>query len=264
MSRFAWLTSLSLLLTTALAALWGSSFAWPWWLLTVLLLYAGLVSWGVCDLSKDLFIKARCRAKPATDGHGRVALTFDDGPLPEHTDAILDLLAAHEVPAAFFCIGARAQASPALMRRIVDDGHLVANHSFAHSPWLNFSLTAAYQDELQRAQDAIYTCAQKRPRFFRPPVGLSNPHMARAVQNLGLEVIGWSIRSLDTWGQDPTKTLARIEGQLHDGAIILLHDHAPHAPALLEALLDLLETHQLQPVRLDTLLASHPYLHEMP
>jgi peptidoglycan/xylan/chitin deacetylase (PgdA/CDA1 family) len=133
----------------------------------------------------------------------------------------------------------------------------VENHSFAHSNYTNFYGREKLKAELLRAQAAIEKAAGVAPKFFRPPVGLSNPNTFRVARDLNLQVIGWNIRSYDTITKEPARVVARIRRQLRPGSIILLHDGKIPAERLLPTVKSLLdELHKLdyQVVRLDELL----------
>ena len=172
----------------------------------------------------------------------QVALTFDDGPDPRSTPQLLDLLRAEKIPAAFFCIGQHVEKNPELAARILREGHLVENHSFAHSNFINFYSPKKLRAELALAQAAIEKAAGIAPKFYRPPVGLSNPGTFRVAHALGLQVIGWNVRSLDTVIAEPEKIVARIRRGLKPGAIILLHDGNIPAEKLLATVKSLLDT----------------------
>jgi peptidoglycan/xylan/chitin deacetylase (PgdA/CDA1 family) len=191
------------------------------------------------------------------ESKGWVALTFDDGPDGRSTPALLDLLLAERVAAAFFCVGQRVASEPALAARIVREGHLLENHSFAHSNFTNFFSLARFKSELERTQAAIQAATGVIPRFFRPPMGLSNPRTFRAAQALGLTVIGWSARGLDTITTDPERVVARILRRVKPGAIILLHDGNIPAERLVltvKVLLARLREREYEIVRLDQML----------
>lgn len=187
----------------------------------------------------------------------RVALTFDDGPDADSTPQLLELLRFEKVPAAFFCIGRRVEENPSLAAQIVQDGHLIGNHSFAHSNLTNFYSCARLQKELAQAQTAVEKATGVRPKFFRPPIGLSNPNTFRAARNQDLRVIGWSIRSFDTVLRDPNNIAGGIVKEVEPGAIILLHDGRIPAARLVttvKSLLDELRKLGYEIVRLDDLL----------
>lgn len=186
-----------------------------------------------------------------------VALTFDDGPDARSTPALLDLLQAAKVEAAFFCVGRNVAANPGLAARSVREGHLLQNHSYAHSHFTNFFSTTRLQAELQRTQAEIEKTTGIAPEFFRPPMGLSNPQTFQAARSLDLKVIGWTIRSLDTITTSPEQIVARIARRLEPGAIILLHDGNIPATRLVptvKLLLATLRERGYDVVRLDKML----------
>ena len=187
----------------------------------------------------------------------QVALTFDDGPDARSTPALLDMLREARVEAAFFCVGQRVAAECDLAARIVREGHLLGNHSCAHSHAFNLFSVARLREDLARTQSIIQEAAGVAPRYFRPPIGLSNPRVFRVARELGLTVVGWTVRSLDTRLAEPERIVRRIVRRLEPGAIILLHDgHIPPArlTATVKSLLDALRALGYEVVRLDRLL----------
>jgi peptidoglycan-N-acetylglucosamine deacetylase len=187
----------------------------------------------------------------------QVALTFDDGPDTRSSPALLDLLRENEIEAAFFVIGKKVDADPTLANRILREGHLLENHTYEHSYATNFYSTAKLTAELTRTQQAIEKHSGTTPRYFRPPVGLSNPNTFHAAAALRLKVVGWNIRSLDTKLTDPVRIVQRIERGLKPGAIILLHDGNIPAERLVvtvKLLLTKLREHGYDVVRLDRML----------
>src|SRR5262249_8022340 len=142
----------------------------------------------------------------------RIALTFDDGPDPEVTPRILELLAAHGQRATFFVIGRRAEAEPALVRAIAEQGHAIGNHSYTHA-WLTpLWRTERLAPVLLRGQEVLERVAGVRPRWFRPPVGLFGPRVAPAARRAGLALVGWTLRSNDgsLLGYDADRVRARV------------------------------------------------------
>ena len=149
------------------------------------------------------------------------------------------------------------QAERELAARIVREGHLLENHSYAHSNATNFFTVTRLKADLAQAQATIQQATGNAPTLFRPPMGLSNPRVFRAAQGLGLQVIGWSARGLDTQSHDPERIVARIVRQLDSGAIILLHDGNIPAERLVvtvKLLLAKLKEHRYEIVRLDKML----------
>lgn len=173
------------------------------------------------------------------DGSG-VALTFDDGPDPESTPLVLDLLDEHQAKATFFVIGHKAEAHPELLREISDRGHSIGVHSYAHEWFYSFRSPAYIRADLERALAAIQKAVGYRPSLFRAPIGHISPSMASVVRELDLHAIGWSARGVDGLSSaKPEQVAQKIIHKLKDGCIVLLHDAAEkggYIPASVEAL----------------------------
>lgn len=165
----------------------------------------------------------------------KVLLTFDDGP---HTNTIkvLEVLERHDVKAVFFIIGKNIQANEAILKQIVADGHQIGNHSFSHHNWIDVWSTKKVTEDFASCQKLI---EQYRPntKLFRPPYGVTNPNIAKALKQLNLQSIGWNVRSYDTSIKDIEKIKQRVLSQLKPGSIILLHDRLDFMPGLLEKLI---------------------------
>lgn len=220
------------------------------------LLAAVLLVRGSASVRASWYLRMRCRARRAGR---RVALTFDDGPDPQRTPAVLDLLARQGVRATFFVVGARAEAHPELVRRMVAEGHVVGNHSYTHSWRFPLRSLGRTMEELRRTGEVLHRITGRQPRLFRPPFGVTNPTIARAVRRLGLDPVGWSIRSLDTMGQSPERVAARILRRLHPGAVILLHDRCAGSERLIGLLVEGLRSRGLEPVTLPELFDIEAY-----
>lgn len=220
------------------------------------LLAAVLLVRGSASVRASWYLRMRCRARGAGR---RVALTFDDGPDPQRTPAMLDLLARQGVRATFFVVGARAEAHPELVRRMAAEGHVVGNHSYTHSWRFPLRSLGRTMEELRRTGEVLQRITGLRPRLFRPPFGVTNPTIARAVRRLGLDPVGWSIRSLDTMGQSPERVAARILRRLHPGAVILLHDRCAGSERLVGLLVEGLRSRGLEPVTLPELFDIEAY-----
>jgi len=220
----------------------------------VLVVFLTISGLGVAFPQLSFFGKFICRGK---NSQRCVALTFDDGPDENSTPMLLDLLQKEKIETAFFCVGKRVAANPELTARIAREGHLLGNHSYGHSNFTNFFSGARLKTELSQTQTAIEKISGVAPKFFRPPMGLSNPRMFRAARELGLIVIGWSARGLDTQISDPQRIVARIARRLEPGAIILLHDGNIPAARLVptvKLLLATLRERGYDVVRLDKML----------
>jgi peptidoglycan/xylan/chitin deacetylase (PgdA/CDA1 family) len=170
------------------------------------------------------------RLPPAA--HDCVALTFDDGPNPELTPRVLDMLDQHGARATFFCIGQRAAAHPELVREIIRRGHAVENHSMYHR--LHFSIFGPrrMQRDISAAQQVLTDIAGQAPRFFRAPAGLRNPFLEPVLCRLGLQLAAWTRRGFDTRsGDNAARVAQRLAGKLAGRDILLLHDGNPGTDA---------------------------------
>lgn len=158
------------------------------------------------------------------EGPPRVALTFDDGPHPEATPRILDELARQGARAAFFLIGQNAEKWPAIVRRIVEEGHLVGNHSYSHSRSGGWRFTAYWEDEIRRTSRLIEDAAGVRTAWFRPPFAVKQWHMHRAVRRCGHSMITFTRRGMDGLPTTPGRIVDRLVPRANAGDILTLHD----------------------------------------
>jgi len=212
-----------------------------WWALGgIALNHVGLTAAGLMPRSHVL--GPNCTRLPAAAAARRqYALTLDDGPDPDVTPRVLDLLDQHGVRATFFCIAARAQAHPALLRNIVTRGHDVQNHSHAHRHTFSLLGPGALSREIQRAQQVLTDLCGRGPHCFRAPAGLRNPFLDPVLHRLGLHLVSWTRRGFDTVTADATRVLQRLTRGMAAGDIVLLHDgharrNANGAPVVLDVL----------------------------
>jgi peptidoglycan/xylan/chitin deacetylase (PgdA/CDA1 family)/membrane-associated phospholipid phosphatase len=156
-----------------------------------------------------------------------VWLTIDDGPDPDDTPRLLDLLDQHQARATFFLIGERAARYPALVVEIRRRGHEIGHHTHTH-PCATFwcASPARLRRELDDAL-AVFAATGPAPRRFRAPVGIKNLVLGPALAARELTCIGWSVRSADSFALDPDAVAARVKKQLRPGAIILMHEGPP-------------------------------------
>lgn len=218
----------------------------------------GLIGLGVGVARAGIF------ARPVLRGPADVpcvALTFDDGPDPRGTPAVLQQLAQHGAQATFFAIGRKAQRYPDLMADIAAGGHQIENHSFAHDRLFALRSVAVLHRDLLQAQAALGAAGAVGPRFLRPPVGLISPPVAAAARRAGLDLCHWSCAARDgTARATVAGATRRLLAGLVPGAILVLHDGAeredrtPIAAAVLAQVLPELAARGLRPVRLDQLL----------
>lgn len=163
-----------------------------------------------------------------TPGGPAVALTFDDGPCPGPTDAVLDILREHGATGAFFVIGRYARRHPDLLRRMHQEGHLVCNHSHDHSRLGMFRWAGYWREQIGRCDGAIAeslgTAWDTQCKLFRPPMGFKTPRMIRAARRLGYTVVTWSVRSRDGIETNPDRVVRAVSPRARGGDVILFHD----------------------------------------
>jgi peptidoglycan/xylan/chitin deacetylase (PgdA/CDA1 family) len=181
------------------------------------------------------------RLPPAAARGGVVALTFDDGPDPEVTPKVLDLLKQTGNRATFFCVGRRAEAHADLVADLRAAGHGVENHTFSHPHTFAFRGTRGLRLEIERAQKAIERSGGGRPAFFRAPAGIQNPLLSPVLAGLGLSLVSWTRRGFDTVTSDGSRVAGRLGRNLRGGDILLLHDASSarksgRPPVVLDAL----------------------------
>jgi chitin deacetylase len=171
-----------------------------------------------------------------------VALTFDDGPHPDVTAPILDALSARGITATFFMLGLQAEKYPDLAKRVAAEGHILANHSYAHR--VHMSQAEAVL-ELDRAEALIYRAAGDSPLLFRPPEGHTDTVLTQYARDEQFTIVQWSVDSED-WKHPPAKTIvANCMRDLEPGSIVILHDGGggyPDTPKALPGLLDRIES----------------------
>lgn len=229
MTRFRWTTLLIALSITAVAFLLRGP-ARHTTLASLLFLFALLFALGVPFIRMQYFCTAICRGKP---GQMRVALSFDDGPDPVATPALLELLRRENVPATFFLIGRNVDAHPEIAKQIADDGHLIGNHTYNHRWSSTFTMASAIAREMSTTQEAIQRATGVTPKYFRPPIGLTTPHFQTALKRVGLLLVGWDVRPMDSV-QPANVVIERVLKNVRDGSIVLLHDGNAPAEKIIE------------------------------
>ncbi|HEY2509625.1 MAG TPA: polysaccharide deacetylase family protein [Polyangiaceae bacterium] len=204
--------------------------------------YLGLVLSGVFALRLRMFVDAVIEGPRGARGW---ALTFDDGPDPSSTPGVLDALDAARVKATFFVIARKAEAHPDLVREILRRGHAVGLHSYAHDRFLTLRRETRVRADLEKGIEVLTAITGERPTLFRPPIGHTNPVVARVVEDLELVTVGWSVSARDGLaGVSAERVAARVSSRLRDGAIVLMHDasergtHAPVAASILEQIVE--------------------------
>jgi peptidoglycan/xylan/chitin deacetylase (PgdA/CDA1 family) len=156
-------------------------------------------------------------------GTKQLALTYDDGPNDPYTGQLLDILARADIKATFFLIGRYVKQRPDIVRRLVDSGHAIGNHTWNH-PNLIFCSPAETRRQLSDTQKAIEDACGITPTLFRPPFGARRPGTFQTARSLGLTPIMWNVTCYD-WSAKSNESIERnARRQIHGGNVILLHD----------------------------------------
>lgn len=211
-----------------------NNYKW-WYLLIIALLYLIILVLGVIKIQWNFFLKSM-HTLPVlyyefknghinlANRHKQIVLTFDDGPNGVLTPKVLDILKSAKVPAVFFLIGKEVAANANITERIIAEGHQIGNHSYDHGFNFDWQSSKSMLAEIMQTNELIHTITNTSTSYFRPPYGVTNPNLAKAIQAAGMKSIGWSVRSMDTVAKDGDKLLQTIEKKVKTGSIILLHD----------------------------------------
>ena len=231
--------------------------AWPW-VVTGLLANHGVLSAAVLWPRGSLLGANVVRLPERSVQRGEVSLTFDDGPEPDITPRVLDLLDRYQMKASFFCIGKKVSAQPDIVAEIARRGHSVENHSYHHSSAFAFYGISRLAREVDATQTKIAAATGRLPGFFRAPAGFRNPLLDPVLAWRGLRYVSWTRRGYDTVENDPDAVLRKLTEGLAPGDVLLLHDGArnsttqgqPMVLAVLPALLERIRERGLKSVSL--------------
>src|SRR5690606_32012700 len=183
-------------------------YLYDYWSIFVFVIVAfiglGLTAWGVFDIRLGYFGKTHFKARGKR--LNEVSLTFDDGPCP-YTVQVLDLLDRYEMKATFFCIGQQVLKYPEIAKRIIDSGHSIGNHDFTHRKDIAFANAVEMGKEIKLADITIMKITKSVTSMYRSPFRMTNPNVIKACKAANKEIIGWSIRSLDTVIKDEKRIL---------------------------------------------------------
>lgn len=183
----------------------------------------------------------------------RIALTFDDGPHPEVTKQILELLAKYNAKATFFMLGSRVQYYPGLAREVHDAGHEIGNHTWTH-PVLTKMTPGAIQKEYESTEQALVKAIGENSSVFRPPYGAINDSVRKLIP---IHSVNWTIDTLDWKHRDPEKLLPMLKEALHNNAIVLMHDIHQSTADGLEPVLSYLQSEGYEFLTITEILPYH-------
>ncbi|WP_264564768.1 polysaccharide deacetylase family protein [Flavobacterium sp. N3904] len=218
------------------------------WFLVVLI--------GSSFISLNYHVNAYCNNPTETDK--KIAITFDDGP-HDFTLPVLDVLKKYNVKATFFCIGKNVESHPENLKKIIDEGHVIGNHSYSHSSVFDFYRKDRVIAEIKKTDALIESVTGKKTTLFRPPYGVTNPSIRRALAVTKHKTIGWNIRSLDGIIKNEKFIFERVIKRIKPGGIVLLHDTSLQTVIVLEQILQFLQKNNYTVVSLEQLLHIKAY-----
>lgn len=231
---------LNLTLCLILVLLFVFHMAWYFYIAAILI-HLGIIALAASNIQFNFFLNAfNSKQQPAQK---TICITFDDGPDASYTLQILRILKEFNAKAAFFVIGHKIQGNENILTQIQAEGHLIGNHSYSHNNLFPMKSSKEIVEELNKTSSIIHKATGQFPQTFRPPFGVTNPNIARAIKQLAWNTVGWNIRSLDTKRRSPEITLQRVIKQCKPGSVVLFHDNIPETPQVLQQFLVFLNNH---------------------
>lgn len=218
--------------------------------------YSLVIFYGCYYVGSNFFIKIICSA--ATDKK-EIAISFDDGPVVNHTPEILRLLQQEDIKATFFFIGNRIAGNENILTQIKEDGHIIGNHSYSHHFWFDMFSSKKMLQDMKAMDDELKRVTGLQPRLFRPPYGVTNPNLKKAIINGNYIPVGWSVRSMDTVIKEEEKLLEKINRSIKPGAVFLFHDTSKTTLNVLPAFIKEVKNRGYNIIPLDKLLHLNPY-----
>jgi peptidoglycan/xylan/chitin deacetylase (PgdA/CDA1 family) len=215
------------------------------------IIYLLLLFYGSFFVCSNFYVKAICKGNTSDK---KISLSFDDGP-DKNTSEILDILQKYNVKATFFIIGSKIEQEKKVLKRMHKEGHIIGNHTWSHANHFDLFPAKKVEAELRKTNIEINKLTQQNTSYFRPPYGVTNPAIGKAVKNTGMKAIGWNIRSLDTKSKDSLdKIFQRITSKINPGSIVLLHDYSQHIKELLPKVIEYAQGNGYQIVPLNQLI----------
>jgi peptidoglycan-N-acetylglucosamine deacetylase len=215
-----------------------------------------VVFWGSSFIGSNYHVQTYCGNPLETEK--KIAITFDDGP-HEMTILVLDVLRKYNVKATFFCIGKNIEMHADILKKVIEDGHTIGNHTYSHAPFFDFYGKDQVIAEIKQTDNLIESVLGKKTMLFRPPYGVTNPSIRKALAVTKHKTIGWNIRSLDGVVKNEKFLSDRIKNRIKPGGIVLLHDTSIQTVHVLEQLLSFLQKNNYSVVPLEELLNINAY-----
>ena len=218
--------------------------------------YSLIIFYGCYNVGSNFFIKIVCKA---TTDKKEIAISFDDGPATNYTPEILQILNKEQVKATFFCIGNRIAGNENILKQIREEGHIIGNHSYSHHFWFDMFSSKKMLDDMKQMDIEMKRVTGFQPKLFRPPYGVTNPNLKKAIINGGYTPVGWSVRTMDTVIKDEKKLLNKIIASIQPGAVFLFHDTSKTTLQVLPEFIKEVKNRGYNIIPLDKLLALKAY-----
>ncbi len=228
-------------------------FLWNW---SFILYFFVFIIWLILTIYGSFQIRFNYHLKAITNiktTQKVVAITFDDGP-SEFTTEILKLFENQPHKATFFCVGKNIKQHPEIFKNILKQGHDIGNHTYSHAKNMGFKNPTEIIAEIEKTNQIIEKYTGQKNTYFRPPFGVTNPSIRKAVQQTKHKVIGWNIRSLDAVIKNEEKIFQRIIKKIAPGSIILLHDTSEKSVEVVKKLLAYLNKENYQSLTIEEFL----------
>ncbi len=222
----------------------------------ITLLYSFILFYGSYFIEAGFYIKSICFASTTKK---EIAFTFDDGPAENFTPEILKVLKGNNIEAAFFCIGNRIAGNEKILIQINNEGHIIGNHSYSHHFWFDLFSSKKMLNDMKLMNNVTKEIADLTPKLFRPPYGVTNPNLKKAIVNGNYISIGWNVRSMDTVIKDEEKLMQKIKCSIKPGAIILFHDTCKVTLDILPELIKYVKAEGYEIIRLDKMCNLQAY-----
>jgi len=246
---------ISVILATLTIAGWYYNYISPYYIILLIIVYLTVVTIGTINIRFNFFLHSYCNSSTTKK---EIAITFDDGPHPDITPKLIKLLDLNNVPASFFCIGKNIDANSEIVTQMHNSNHIIGNHSYGHSNFFDLFSSARMQKEIVNTNIAIKKAIGKTPLLFRPPYGITNPMLSKAIKKSKKLSIGWSLRSLDTY-KNSNQVLVKLKANTKAGDIVLFHDTNPNIISIIEEYIIWLNKNDFKIVSLTNLLNIPAY-----
>ena len=189
--------------------------------LLLLITWSLIIFWGCISINSGFFTAVICGANTEKK---EISISFDDGPAENYTREILKILKDEDIKAAFFCIGNRIAGNETILQEIDAEGHIIGNHSYSHHFWFDMFSAKRMLNDLKKMDEAMFKAVGYTTSLFRPPYGVMNPNLRKAIVRGQYIPIGWSVRSMDTVSKDEERLLSKLCARIEPGDIFLFHD----------------------------------------